>query len=102
MSRKHVATLIRKMGIEALYRKANTSRRHPAPRIYPYLLQGLAIEHPQPGLGDGYDLHSNASRLRVFDGRARLGQSSGARLARVFIKFEATPGATRNSISALE
>lgn len=45
IGRKHVATLMRKMGIEALYRKANTSRRHPAHRIYPYLLRGLAIEH---------------------------------------------------------
>ena len=46
IGRKHVATLMRKMGIEALYRKTNTSRRHPAHRIYPYLLRGLAIERP--------------------------------------------------------
>ena len=46
MGRKHVATLMRKMGIEALYRKANTSRRHPAHRIYPYLLRGLVIDQP--------------------------------------------------------
>ena len=32
------------MGIEALYRKPNTSKRHPAHTIYPYLLRGLAIE----------------------------------------------------------
>ncbi len=30
IGRKRVSTLMRKMGIEALYRKANTSRRHPA------------------------------------------------------------------------
>ena len=46
MGRKHVATLMRKMGIEALYRKANTSRRHPVHRIYPYLLRGLVIDQP--------------------------------------------------------
>ena len=46
IGRKHVATLMRKMGIEAIYRKANASRRHPAQRIYPYLLRGLAIERP--------------------------------------------------------
>jgi putative transposase len=46
IGRKRVATLMRKMGIEALYRKANTSRRHPAHRIYPYLLRGLPIERP--------------------------------------------------------
>jgi putative transposase len=29
VGRRHVATLMRKMGIEALYRRSNTSRRHP-------------------------------------------------------------------------
>jgi putative transposase len=46
VGRKHVATLMRRMGIEALYRKANTSRRHPEHRIYPYLLRGLTIDRP--------------------------------------------------------
>jgi putative transposase len=46
IGRKHVATLMRKMGIEALYRRPNTSRRHPSHRIYPYLLRNLAIERP--------------------------------------------------------
>jgi len=41
-----VTTLMRTMGIKALYRKANTSRRHPEHRIYPYLLRGLAIDRP--------------------------------------------------------
>ncbi len=46
VGRKHVATLMRKMGIEALYRKSNTSRRNQAHRIYPYLLRHLAIDRP--------------------------------------------------------
>ena len=46
VGRKHISTLMRKMGIEALHRKANTSGRHAAHRIYPYLLRGLAIERP--------------------------------------------------------
>jgi putative transposase len=46
VGRKHVATLMRLMGIEALYRKASTSRRHPEHRIYPYLLRGLTIDRP--------------------------------------------------------
>jgi putative transposase len=37
---------MKKMGIEALYRKPNTSRRHPAHPIYPYLLKDLVIERP--------------------------------------------------------
>ena len=44
VGRKHVATLMRRMGIEALYRKPSTSRKHPAHQVYPYLLRGLAIE----------------------------------------------------------
>ena len=42
--RKHVATLMARMGIEALYRKPNTSRRHPGHSIYPYLLRDRTIE----------------------------------------------------------
>lgn len=44
--RKHVATLMRRMGIEALYRKPNTSRRHPHHPVYPYLLRGLTVTRP--------------------------------------------------------
>jgi putative transposase len=44
VGRRHVATLMRRMGIAAIYRKPNTSRRHPAHPVYPYLLRGLAIE----------------------------------------------------------
>jgi putative transposase len=46
VGRKHVATLMRRMGIEALYRKKSTSKRHPEHAIYPYLLRDLAIERP--------------------------------------------------------
>ncbi|MDA1257439.1 MAG: IS3 family transposase, partial [Chloroflexi bacterium] len=44
--RRHVGTLMRRMGIEALYRKPNTSRRHPGHLVHPYLLRGLAIDRP--------------------------------------------------------
>ena len=44
VGRKHVATLMRRMGIEALYRKKSTSKRHPGHEIYPYLLRNVAIE----------------------------------------------------------
>jgi putative transposase len=46
VGRKHVATLMKKMGIEALYRKPNTSRRHPKHPVYPYLLRSLEITRP--------------------------------------------------------
>jgi hypothetical protein len=34
-----VSTLMRRMGIEALYRKPNTSKKHPTHKVYPYLLR---------------------------------------------------------------
>ena len=46
VGRKHVAPLMRTMGIEALYRRSNTSKRHPGHKVYPYLLRGMAIERP--------------------------------------------------------
>ena len=44
VGRKHVGTLMKRMGIEALYKKPNTSKKHPGHKIYPYLLRGLSIE----------------------------------------------------------
>jgi putative transposase len=43
VGRRHVRTLMRKMGIEALYRRPNTSRKHPQNPVFPYLLRGLEI-----------------------------------------------------------
>jgi putative transposase len=39
IGRRHVSTLMRRMGITAVYRMPRTSQRHPAHRIYPYLLR---------------------------------------------------------------
>jgi transposase InsO family protein len=44
IGRERVRTLMRRMCIEALYRRANTSRPSPGHKIYPYLLHGLAVE----------------------------------------------------------
>ena len=46
LGRRHLTTLMRKMGIEAVYRRPNTSKPAPGHRIYPYLLRGLKIDHP--------------------------------------------------------
>ncbi len=46
VGRKLVATLMKRMGIEALYRKPRTTRKHPQHRVYPYLLRGLTIDRP--------------------------------------------------------
>jgi len=44
VNRKRVQRLMRIMGIEALYRKPNTSRAHPGHAVYPYRLRGLTID----------------------------------------------------------
>lgn len=44
VGRDHVRTLMRKMGIEALYRKPNLSKAKAAHKVYPYLLRHLQIE----------------------------------------------------------
>ena len=46
VGRKHVRTLMKKMGIEALYRKPNLSKRHDGHQIHPYLLRDLVIDRP--------------------------------------------------------
>jgi putative transposase len=46
VGRRHVRTLMRKMSIEAIYRRPSTSKPAPGHRIYPYLLRGLAITRP--------------------------------------------------------
>lgn len=43
VGRSHVGALMKKMGIEALYRKPRTSKPNPAHKVYPYLLHGLDI-----------------------------------------------------------
>src|SRR5258705_10888960 len=44
IGRRHVKTLMRRMGIEALYRRPRTTKPEPGHKIHPYLLRGLAIE----------------------------------------------------------
>jgi len=46
VGRHRVRRLMRLMGLEAIYQTPRTSDPHPAHRIYPYLLKGMAIEKP--------------------------------------------------------
>lgn len=46
IGRKRVRRLMRTMGISAIYRRQNTSRRHPRHPVFPYLLRGIAIDRP--------------------------------------------------------
>ena len=46
IGRRHVKTLMRRMGIEALYRRPRTSKPEPGHNIFPYLLRGIEIARP--------------------------------------------------------
>ena len=46
VGRRHVKALMRRMGIEALYRRPRTTKPEPGHMIYPYLLRGLEIVRP--------------------------------------------------------
>ena len=46
VGRMHIKTLMKRMGIEAIYRKPNTSKPAPGHRIYPYLLRDMAVTRP--------------------------------------------------------
>ena len=46
VGRRHIRTLMRKIAIEAIYRRPNTSKPAPGHRIYPYLLRSMAVTRP--------------------------------------------------------
>ena len=46
IGRRHVATLMKRMGIAAIYRRPNTSKLAPDHQVYPYLLRDLPVTRP--------------------------------------------------------
>lgn len=44
VGRRHVRTLMRRMSLQALYRKPNISHKNPAHPVFPYLLRELALK----------------------------------------------------------
>ena len=46
VGRRHVATLMKRMSLQAIYRKPNTSKPAPGHKIYPYLLRGVSVDRP--------------------------------------------------------
>ena len=46
VGRLHVSTLMKKMAVEAIYRRPNTSKPAPGHKVYPYLLRKLAVTRP--------------------------------------------------------
>ena len=52
IGRRHVKTLMKRMGIEALYRRPRTTKPEPGHKIYPYLLRGGHLCHGALGTED--------------------------------------------------
>jgi putative transposase len=46
IGREKVAAMMQRMGIEAVYRRPNTSKPAPGHKVYPYLLRGKLIDRP--------------------------------------------------------
>jgi putative transposase len=88
IGRVAVATLMRRMGIEALYRRPNTSKPAPGHKIYPYLLRDLVINRPNQVWAmditcPGQCPEPHGARLRLSDRSAGLVQPTGAGWAAV-------------------
>ena len=47
IGRRHVKTLMKRMGMEALYRRPRTTKPEPGHKVYPYLLRNLEITRPK-------------------------------------------------------
>ena len=64
VGRRHVKTLMRRMGIEALYRRPRTTKPEPGHKIYPYLLRGMDVIPPRKFI-DSCCLAAIPSTVRV-------------------------------------
>src|SRR5258705_6770389 len=81
--RRHIKTLMRRMGIEALYRRPRTTKPEPGS-------QGLSVSAArhgdraaESGLGDGHHLYSDGQGLRLSRRSPRLVLAACAVVARV-------------------
>ena len=83
VGRLHVATLMRRMGIEAIYRRPRTSKPAPGHKVYPYLLRNVAVTRPNQVWAMDITYVACGARLRLPRRRHRLVQPQGPGLAAV-------------------
>jgi hypothetical protein len=76
IGRRHVKTLMRRMGIEALYRRPHTTTARARPQDLPAPAARDGDHPAEPSLGDGHHVHPDGARLRLSGRRARLVQPS--------------------------
>ena len=72
VGRRHVKTLMQRMGIEALYRRPRTTKPEPGHKIYPVSAAWHRGHAAEPGVGDGHHVYPDGARLRLSRRRARL------------------------------
>ena len=79
VGRRHVVTLMRRMGIEAIYRRPRTSIPAREAAIRPYLLDNLAIDRPNQVWATRHHLLAHGARIFVSGGHhgCRQPQSPG-------------------------
>ena len=75
VSRKRVRRLMRLMGLEAIYRRPNTSKPAPGHRIFPYLLKGVEVNRVDQVWARGHHLHPHGEGLPVPGGHHGLAQA---------------------------
>ena len=80
VSRKRVRRLMRLMGLEAIYRRPNTSKPAPGHRIFPYLLKGVEVNRVDQVWAAGHHLHPHGEGLPVPGGHHGLAQPARAGL----------------------
>ena len=83
IGRRHVKTLMKRMGIEALYRRPRTTKPEPGHKILPVSAARDGDCPAEPGVGDGHHVHPDGTRLCLSGRCARLVQPSRAVVAAV-------------------
>ncbi len=83
VGRRHVRTLMRQMGIEALYRKPRTSIPARGATIYPYLLDNLVIDRSNQVWSSDLTYFADGARVYVPGGDFGCGEPQSIGLAAV-------------------
>ena len=82
--RRHIKMLMRRMGIEALYRRPRTTKPEPGHKVYPVSVARHGDRAAEPGLGDGHHLHPHGEGLRLSRRRVDWLSAAGAVVARLY------------------
>lgn len=98
--RKHIGTLMAKMGIEAVYRRPNTSRAHPTNPVYPYLLRDLSIERSNQvwALDGKRSIKTLSSAYRELTGRPRITAERSEDGSCIFVRHGGNARASRKAV----